>query len=106
MEISDLKFAFASTLNDIIVGSQELRKPQLVRVLDIRNQQGAGTVLLCRVDGDAQIDICSPQPDRASIHQPIAIIELRKLIKRAKQGPGDQMRVRSLAAVVFLEMFV
>ena len=34
------------------------------------------------------------------------IIELGKLVERAQNSPGNQMRVRSFAAIIFLQMLV
>jgi hypothetical protein len=46
------------------------------------------------------------QAHRLAGNQIKTVVELRKIIKRAQDGPGDQMRVRRFAAVVFFQMLV
>ena len=106
LEIGNLKFAVARAFHYVVVGLKEFGEAQFAGVLDVGNEQRARAVFLRQINRNAEIDTLTPNADRISVDDIEAVIELRKLIERAQQRPGDQMRVGSFAAIVLLEMLV
>jgi len=104
--VGDLKFPFAGTLYYIVIRRQKLREAKLISILMLGTSSVRVPSFFVVSMATPRFTLWSPQSYRTSIHYAVTIVELRKLIKRAKQCPRDQMRVRGFPAIVFLEMLV
>src|SRR5690348_12706608 len=78
----------------------------MVGILDVGNEQGSRAVLLREIHSHTEIHVWTLQSGSAAVAGKITVVELRKRVERAQDGPRDQVGVRRFAAIVFREMFV
>ena len=74
--------------------SNALRKPgevELVRVLDVRDEQGAASVLALHVDGDAEADGVALDPVGLALELAIRVVQARERVERPEDRPRHEV---------------
>ncbi len=99
-EVAHLELALARPTHDVVGRRHELREAHRVGALDVGHEQSARPVGLLDVHGQAEVHSFAANPRGRPARRVVGVVQLREVLQRPQDGPGDQMGERDLSLVV------
>ncbi len=98
-EVGDLKLGGAGARHDVVHRRGELREGHRLRALDVRHEEGTGTVRLLDVHREAETDGVAAHARRRSRGTVERVVQPRERLDRLDDRPGHELREGDLALI-------